>query len=233
MMIPVKNIIFKPLLCLCMFTLFSCSTLNFFKKGDAPAEQERTIQSDNEAIPGANTQEKIDNPAGLKQELVIKTRNISALEAQVSSLEKKVSGLEEQLSTQKPVIYQIAYTEPSQLYKKARSLLLEGDLVNAAQLFETFIAQHPNHSLSDNAMYWLGECHYSSGQYKKAIQVFKELVKAYPKAEKVPDALLKTGYAYISLDDVNRAHHYLKSVITKYPFSPAAEKAQEKLKEFE
>ncbi len=233
MMIPVKNIIFKSLVCLCMFTLFSCSTLNFFKKGDDAPEQERTIQSDNEAIPGADTQEKIDNPTGLKQKLDIKTRNISALEAQVSSLEKKISGLEEQLSTQKPVIYQIAYTEPSQLYKKARGLLLEGDLVNAAQLFETFIVQHPNHSLSDNAMYWLGECHYSSGQYKKAIGVFKELVKAYPKAEKVPDALLKTGYAYISLDDVNRAHHYLKSVITKYPFSPAAEKAQEKLKEFE
>jgi len=233
-MIPVKNIIFKPLVCLCMFTLFSCSTLNFFKKGDdAPAEQGRTIQSDNEVIPGANTQEKIDNPEVLKQELDIKSRNISALEAQVSSLENKISGLEKQLSTQKPVIYQIAYTEPSQLYKRARSLLLEGDMVNAAQLFETFIVQHPNHSLADNAMYWLGECHYSSGQYKKAIGVFKELVKAYPKAEKVPDALLKTGYAYISLDDVNRAHHYLKSVITKYPFSPAAEKAQEKLKEFE
>ena len=234
MVIPVKNIIFKPLLCLCLLTLFSCSALNFFKKGDdAKGEQERTVQSDNEVMPGVNTPEKIDDPAGLKQELDSKSRNISALEAQVSSLEKKVSGLEKQLSTQKPVIYQIAYTEPSQLYQKARNLLLEGDLTNAAQLFETFIAKHPKHSLSDNAMYWLGECHYSSGQYKKAIGVFKELVKAYRKAEKVPDALLKTGYAYLSLDDVNRAHHYLKSVLTEYPFSPAAEKAQEKLKEFE
>ncbi|MCP4718853.1 MAG: tetratricopeptide repeat protein, partial [Desulfobacteraceae bacterium] len=93
--------------------------------------------------------------------------------------------------------------------------------------------QHPKHNLADNAMYWLGECHYSSGQYAKAVAVFKDLVKAYPKAEKVPDAILKTGYSYLSLDDINRAHHYLKLVLTKYPFSPAAEKAQEKLKEFE
>ena len=53
------------------------------------------------------------------------------------------------------------------------------------------MVQHPDHSLADNAMYWLGECHYSSGQYAKAVTVFKKLVKAYPKAEKVPDALLK------------------------------------------
>jgi tol-pal system protein YbgF len=225
MVIPMKNFLVKSLvLCLCIFTLFSCSSLNLFKKGDPAAEQ---------ALIESNTAQKTDNTEILKKQLESKIRNISVLEEEVSSLEKKVSGLEKQLAAQKPVIYKIAYTEPSQLYQKARGLLLEGDLINAAQLFETFIAQHPNHSLADNAMYWLGECHYSSGQYKKAIGVFKELIKAYPKAEKVPDALLKTGYAYLSLDDVNRAHHYLKSVLTKYPFSPAAEKAQEKLKEFE
>jgi len=158
---------------------------------------------------------------------------VSALEDKILLLEKKISTLELQLASRKPVIYQISYTEPSQLYKKARNLLLKGDTTNAAQLFETFVAQHPGHSLADNAMYWLGECHYSSGRYTKAVIVFKNLVKSYPKAEKVPDALLKTGYSYLSMDDINRAHHYLKLVLTRYPFSPAAEKAQEKLKEFE
>ncbi len=70
-------------------------------------------------------------------------------------------------------------------------------------------------------------------RYKKAIIIFKDLVAKYPKSGKVPGALLKTGYAYLSLDDSNRAHHYLKQVLRKYPFSPAAEKAEEKLKSFE
>lgn len=224
MMAPVKNIIFKSFLLCLSFVLFSCSSFDFFKNGADPVAQEDSVNLN-------TTQEENEN--ALKQELENTNQSISELEDEILLLEKKVSGLENRLELQKPVIYQIAYTEPSQLYQKARDLLLEGDLPNAAQLFETFVAQHPNHSLADNAMYWLGECHYSSGQYTKAVIVFKDLVKVYPKAEKVPDALLKTGYAYLSLDDINRAHHYLKSVLTKYPFSPAAEKAQEKLKQFE
>ena len=69
-------------------------------------------------------------------------------------------------------------------------------------------------------------------KYQKAITIFKDLVTKYPKSGKVPGALLKTGYAYLSLDNPNRAHHYLKTVLIKYPFSPAAEKAEEKLKSF-
>jgi tol-pal system protein YbgF len=218
MMVSIKNFIFKScLFFLCCFTLFSCSSFDFFKKGPDLVVQE----------------EKKDTPDALKQEVEHTDQRVSTLEDEVLLLEKKVAGLENQLSAQKPVVYQVAYTAPAQLYQKARNLLLEGDSAHAAQIFKTFVAQHPDHSLADNAMYWLGECHYSSGQYTKAVTVFKKLVKAYPKAEKVPDALLKTGYSYLSMDDTNRAHHYLKLVLTQYPFSPAAEKAQEKLKEFE
>ncbi|MCP4672130.1 MAG: tetratricopeptide repeat protein, partial [Desulfobacula sp.] len=183
---PVKNIIFKGFfLFFCSFFLFSCSTFDFFKKEADPVEQESLVHPNTGDENAALEQEGLDNEV-LKTELDNRTRNISVLEDKILLLEKKVSGLESQLATQKPVIYQVAYTEPSQLYQKARSLLLEGDVSNAAQLFKTFVEQHPKHNLADNAMYWLGECHYSSGQYAKAVAVFKDLVKAYPKAEKVP-----------------------------------------------
>ncbi|MBU0972471.1 MAG: tol-pal system protein YbgF [Proteobacteria bacterium] len=223
-MAPVNDTLLKTiLLCLCSLVLFSCSTFDFFKK--------ETAQMDPKSAVLLNTETRKETSGSLKQKLdPKKNQNISELEDKITLLENKISQLEERLSNQKPVIYQVAYNQPSQLYQKARTLLLEGDLANAAQLFETFVAQHPRHSLADNAMYWLGECHYSSGQYAKAVTVFKSLVKTYPKAEKVPDALLKTGYAYLSMDDPNRAQHYLKLVLTKYPFSPAAEKAQGKLK---
>ena len=83
------------------------------------------------------------------------------------------------------------------------------------------------------ALYWLGECSYSLEEFPKAIQTFKELVDRYPKRGKVPDALLKTAYAYLSLDDSDRAHHYLKLVVKRYPFTPAGEKAEQKLKAFQ
>jgi TolA-binding protein len=33
----------------------------------------------------------------------------------------------------------------------------------------------------------------------------------------------------MAIDDVSQADHYFKQVITRYPFSPAADKAQQKL----
>ncbi|MCP3876569.1 MAG: tol-pal system protein YbgF, partial [Desulfobacteraceae bacterium] len=139
----------------------------------------------------------------------------------------------EKIKTAKPVQYNIEYTHPSDLYTRARNLLLEDNFNDAITLFTEFIKNHPLNSLADNAVYWLGECHYSKGDYEKAILIFKDLVIKYPKSEKVPDSMLKTGYSYLSLDDTNRAHHYLKQVLKKYPFSPASEKAQEKIKSFE
>jgi len=196
----------------------SCSALNFFK---GSPDETRTEQAAGPAI-------KADT-----SDINEKDQGIQSLEKKIILLEDKVKTLESLVAGQKKVVYTIEYSDPAQLYKKARTLLLAKDIDNAADLFSTFAEKHPDHGLADNALYWLGECNYTSGRYKKAVDVFKRLIKAYPKAEKVPDALLKTGFAYISLDDVNRADHYLKLVIRKFPFSPAAEKAQTRIKEFQ
>ena len=123
--------------------------------------------------------------------------------------------------------------DPALIYKTARGLLLEENFKEAAKLFKNFVTQHPDAALADNALYWLGECSYSLGEFPQAIETFKELVDRYPKRAKVPDALLKTAYAYLSLDDSDRAHHYLKLVVKRYPFTPAGEKAEQKLKAFQ
>ncbi|WP_035240904.1 tol-pal system protein YbgF [Desulfobacter vibrioformis] len=119
--------------------------------------------------------------------------------------------------------------DPVKLYNKGRALLLERNISTARTLFSDFVRKYPDHELADNALYWLGECSYTTGEYEKAAEIFKTLVLTYPKGSKVPDALLKTGYAYMSMDDVNQANHYFKQVITRYPFSLAADKAQQKL----
>ena len=204
---------FVLFLVLACFALNSCTALNFFKgsagsePASAPAATDTAKSSDKDAV-------------------------VEALENKIDVLENKVSSLETQLAQQKKIVYTVEYSDPAQLYQKARNLMLENDTDNAADLFTTFAKQHPDHSLADNALYWLGECHYTKGRYAQSIEVFKDLVNRYPKAEKVPDALLKTGYAYLSLDDVNRASYFLTQVIKKYPFSPAAEKAQAKLSTF-
>ncbi len=214
------------------FSLVSCSSMNFFSSSagdleDGKPENERLAELESEVL------ELKQNQADLKFMMEKKETTIEKLEKKVLAMRKKISIMEKNKPGKKPVQYKVKYTSPATLYKKARNLLIEEDYVNASSLFSTFLKNHPQDSLADNALYWLGECYYTQSDYKKAITTFKDLESKYPKSEKVPDAILKQGYSYLSLDDTNRAHHYLKKVIKTYPFSPAAEKAQEKLRSFE
>lgn len=153
------------------------------------------------------------------------------LEAQVTALEKPVKTKNsESTLNQEP---QPVYTNPILLYNRARSLFLEENFQGAAGLFKEYVKQFPDSELADNALYWLGECHYSQGEYQAAIKTFKDVATLYPRRGKVPDALLKTAYAYLILDDSDRAHHYLKLVVKGYPSTQEGEKAEQKLKAFQ
>lgn len=231
-MFPVKQkTAFCILLGAAVMTMPACGIFNVFNKAPVPPAPAGSEQPGPENKTAAGTEEI---PAGGNAAAGDgRDAQIKALEEKVVLLEDKLKTYERQAAGQDKVRYSIEYSDPAQLYQKARNLLLSGDIDNAADLFTAFAEQHPDHALADNALYWLGECHYTKRDYATATRVFKNLVKTYPKAEKVPDALLKAGYAYLSLDDVNRATHFLRRVIKKYPFSPAAEKAQAKLKDYQ
>ena len=119
---------------------------------------------------------------------------------------------------------------PNPLYEDAMEVFRSGDYESAAALFEAFVEAFPEDDLSDNALYWAGECKYTKKKFSEAIARFKRVVEEYPAGSKVPDALLKIGFAHFSLGDMGSAESYLKQVIAQYPFSPAAAKAEERLK---
>jgi len=214
------------------FFLISCGSIQYFKKSAGNKEGENTDQIKISALESELLDAK-QNLTNLDLQIKNKTHTILKLQNNILRLKKKISFLENKIKSAKPGQKKRGYPSPLALYKKARNLLVEENYENAAALFNRFVKDYPQNSLADNALYWLAECHYSLGDYKKAILVFKNLETRYPRSEKVPDAILKLGYSYLSLDDSNRAHHFLKKVIKKYPFSPAAEKAQKKLRLFD
>jgi tol-pal system protein YbgF len=210
-----------------VFFLSACSNVRF-QRPDPPSNADRTeetMTASHDPVCHAQLEQT-------QHDLNKKERTILHLQDQVKALEQKLAALEQDdplpLSdtSRTPWIDEVT---PDQFYQEARTLMQAGDLTGAATLFRTFVQRHPDHRLADNALYWLGECHYSLGDFPGAVDVFKELVATYPGREKVPDALLKTGYSYLNMDDVKQARHYLKQVLTTYPFSDAADKAQEKL----
>ena len=219
----------------CLLCLVSCSSLAPVKKD---ADQRDKIKTN-------GVQQKAEL-SKIRTRLDQLEERVNFQEESTEKLKKKVDRLEitckKSVLLEKPPLklhqhnkikYTGADTESGKLYRKARSLLLEGNFKKAEVLFMQFIKKYPENDLADNAFYWLGECHYTTGDYKGAVKIFKALVKKYPKRGKVPDALLKTAYAYLSLDDINRASYYLKLVVRKYPFTAAGEKAELKLHTFQ
>ncbi|MBF0396123.1 MAG: tol-pal system protein YbgF [Desulfobacterales bacterium] len=121
-------------------------------------------------------------------------------------------------------------SEPDKLYNSAMSAFNGHKYKEALSLFKQFAENYQRHNLSENALYWTGECFYALKDYKGALSAFNSVMEKYPEGRKMADSLLKIGYSYLELNDNNNAKDYLKRVVKNYPFSSASSKAEEKLK---
>lgn len=114
-------------------------------------------------------------------------------------------------------------------YLKAFGLYSANNFAAAIQAFETFIKANPQSDYTANAIYWIGECHYSLSDLPKAKEAFFRVAGNYPNSPKAPDALLKLGYTLAAMKEKDKALAIFESLIKSYPSSPAAAKARERL----
>jgi len=114
-------------------------------------------------------------------------------------------------------------------YQQAFNQLKQGRFSESARAFEDFIQTYPNHQLTDNAYYWLGESYYVTRQYPLALAAFQKLEEQFPLSAKLPDALLKIGYTYHELEDYSQAQAALTKVMDSFPNDSVARLAQNRL----
>lgn len=114
-------------------------------------------------------------------------------------------------------------------YVKAFGLYSANNFHEAITAFETFMKNSPTSEYAANALYWIGECHYSLSDLPKAKEIFFRVAGNYPNSPKAPDALLKLGYTLAAMKEKDKAHAIFESLIRSYPSSPAAAKARERL----
>lgn len=120
--------------------------------------------------------------------------------------------------------------DPQADYQHAFSALRNGDFAAASRLFNAFISQYPNTSLTPNAYYWLGESYYGTQNYQVALQTFQTLLKRFPDDAKAPGALLKVGYCQYELKQWDQARATLNQVRQQYPDTQEARLAEGRLR---
>lgn len=151
-------------------------------------------------------------------------------------LAARVAALAQQFQTPKvEIVNQPSAAKPAKDsgppadYLKSFGLYSANNFAAAIESFEAFIKNNPQSDYAANALYWIGECHYSLSDLDKAKESFLKVADSYPKSPKAPDALLKLGYTLAALKDKEKAAAAFERIISSYPSSPAAVKARERL----
>jgi len=106
---------------------------------------------------------------------------------------------------------------PDEQYQYAFGLLRENRYDDAEKALRTFITANPEHQLTGNANYWLGETYYVRGDYKNAAITFAQGVKNYPQSGKAPDNMLKLGMALAAMGQTPDACTAFSEVGKRYP----------------
>lgn len=118
---------------------------------------------------------------------------------------------------------------PPDEYLKAFGLYSANNFQGAIESFSAFIKNNPQSEFVANALYWIGECHYTRSDLTKAQEIFSRVVDNYPKSPKAPDAMLKLGYTYAALKEKEKATALFEKIVTTFPSSSAATKARERI----
>ena len=84
-------------------------------------------------------------------------------------------------------------------------------------------------SLPDNALYWVGECNFSQGNFAEALRSFDRLLEQYPRSDRAASGNLKKALAFLEQNQVDQAIVQLQFVVSTYSGSDEARVARDKL----
>lgn len=112
-------------------------------------------------------------------------------------------------------------------YEDAFRLYRQSEYRGAIDRFRAFLQTYPSSDYADNALFWLGECHFKLGDHEQAVLAFDDVVKRYPEGNKVPDALYRQGIALLEIGEKTgeqskyrpAARQIFERVVADYPDS--------------
>ena len=130
-----------------------------------------------------------------------------------------------------------AHTQEVQEYDEAFALFGQGRYPDAIDRFRGFLQNYPSSDYADNALFWIGECHFKLGDYERSVLSFEDVVKRYPEGNKVPDALYRQGIALLEIgrrndeEEIYRpaAREIFERIVKQYPNSDRVPEAQRQL----
>ncbi len=119
---------------------------------------------------------------------------------------------------------------PDELYRSAYEDYMRGNYDLAAEGFSDYMRRWPNTELTDNALYWIGECYDAQEKPEEALTTFTRVLEDYPTSDKAAAAQLKKGLIYLKMGDQGQGVVNLQYVVYEHPGTREADLAREQLR---
>ena len=119
---------------------------------------------------------------------------------------------------------------PDELYRSAYEDYMRGNYDLAADGFGEYMRRWPNTELTDNALYWIGECYDAQEMPEEALTTFTKVLEDYPTSDKAAAAQLKKGLIYLKMGDQGQGVVNLQYVVYEHPGTREADLAREQLR---
>jgi len=119
---------------------------------------------------------------------------------------------------------------PDELYRSAYEDYMRGNYDLASQGFAEYLRRWPSTELSDNALYWIGECYDAQDKPQEALDTFSKVLEDYPTSDKAAAAQLKKGLIYLKMGDQGQGVVNLQYVVYEHPGTREADLAREQLR---
>jgi tol-pal system protein YbgF len=119
---------------------------------------------------------------------------------------------------------------PDELYRSAYEDYMRGNYDLAADGFGEYMRRWPNTELTDNALYWIGECYDAQEKPEEALTTFTKVLEDFPTSDKAAAAQLKKGLIYLKMGDQGQGVVNLQYVVYEHPGTREADLAREQLR---
>jgi tol-pal system protein YbgF len=132
---------------------------------------------------------------------------------------------------------------PEDIYQAAYIDFSKGGYALAISGFREFLRRYPDHELSANAQYWIGEAHLAMArshvdagksedatkELQQSVQAFRQVLANYSRSDKAPAALYKEALALIELKQPAAAQARLQYLVENFPQAEETPLARERL----
>jgi TolA-binding protein len=109
-----------------------------------------------------------------------------------------------------------------------QSYLQSNQIPQALQIFDQLSKENQGKA-SEEALYWMAETYFKSGDFLGAIKSYSEFIEKYPTSSFYPYAKYSKGWALLELKDYDRAITEFEDLVDKFPTHPLAVESRFKI----